>query len=372
MKTIELMDNHEYNIHIGNEVSANYVAMGGAKTFHIDRLENEYMFTATIKECIPGKDKNKECKTFVPPNKDSSSPKRKERVAVLAPPGKVTNTLLKFISILLMKGAKEKNSTTANTVIDILPETHMAPYGYGSNHGYTRIIRVVPQPLLLGATDTLKAAVKSISSSSSSTMSVHDITLNDLKAALRQQVRYHCRLNHVAAHTAMWTIGLEDFAEADRDMLVENAKDFFGLNSQDNLIHEVIDEYENKIVKEIDDDDNVLVRLNDMYSEGESLLNLVQINNADKRNNNFNRSGSNVNILKLLDDVLLDEMMISKNLTAWPCQSFWTVGEREERLKLSPIIQHISKAMSPNCTAPYTSCFVKRDKCESNGDGKCR
>ena len=36
-----------------------------------------------------------------------------------------------------------------------------------------------------------------------------------------------------------------------------------------------------------DDDDNTLVRLNSMYAEGESLLNLIQI--TDKKNNkNYN------------------------------------------------------------------------------------
>jgi hypothetical protein len=81
-----------------------------------------------------------------------------------------------------------------------------APYGYGKTHGYTRIISVVPQPLLMGATDTLKAAVESLSSLSTP-VSKNDITLNDLKAALRQQVRYTCRLNHIAAHTAIWSVG---------------------------------------------------------------------------------------------------------------------------------------------------------------------
>ena len=35
--------------------------------------------------------------------------------------------------------------------------------------------------------------------------------------------------------------GLEDFAEIDRDLLVENAREFFDLNSQENLINEVIE-----------------------------------------------------------------------------------------------------------------------------------
>ena len=116
-----------------------------------------------------------------------------------------------------------------------------------------------------------------------------------------------------------------------------------------------------------DDDDNALVRLNSMYAEGESLLRLIQINNSKNNKNN----DKNSDILKILDAVLLDEMKISKNLTAWPCESFWTVGEPDNRLEISPIIRSISKAMSPNCDAPHTSCFVKRDKCEFNGDGKC-
>jgi len=71
-----------------------------------------------------------------------------------------------------------------------------------------------------------------------------------------------------------------------------------------------------------DDDDNTLVRLNSMYAEGESLLNLIQI--TDKKNNkNYNDN----NLLQTLDAVLVDEMKISKNLTSWPCESFWTVGE---------------------------------------------
>lgn len=238
----------------------------------------------------------------------------------------------------------------------------------------------MPQPLLLGATDTLKAALQSSSSSSSPSISLNDITLNDLKAALRQQVRYHCRLNHIAAHTAMWTIGAEDFAEIGRDWLVETAQDFFGLDlEQEDLFNKVNSEYEklfpddddeNKGVIEKEDDDNVLAELDHMFAEGSRLMSILQMkaNTIEKKA----KTKTATNILKVLDDVLLDEMRLSNNLTAWPCQSFWTVGEPGNRLELSPIIRSISKAMSPNCTAPYTSCFVKIDKCEAQGDGRCK
>eukprot|EP00539_Tryblionella_compressa_P018495 CAMPEP_0178876318 /NCGR_PEP_ID=MMETSP0747-20121128/10230_1 /TAXON_ID=913974 /ORGANISM="Nitzschia punctata, Strain CCMP561" /LENGTH=120 /DNA_ID=CAMNT_0020543865 /DNA_START=121 /DNA_END=486 /DNA_ORIENTATION=- len=119
------------------------------------------------------------------------------------------------------------------------------------------------------------------------------------------------------------------------------------------------------MAKEIDEElkdnyeENSISQLADMYSKGALLLSIVQSKSQEK------------DVLRILDDVLLDEMKLSKNLTAWPCESFWTVGEPGNRLQLSPVISRISKAMSPNCSANFTSCFVKRDKCEFNGDGKC-
>lgn len=212
----------------------------------------------------------------------------------------------------------------------------------------------------MGATDTLKT----VAQSSSPPMSLSDITLNDLKASLRQQIRYHCRLNHVAAHTAMWTLGMEDFADIGKDWLVEKTQEFLGLDlDQEDLLNEVLAEYEK--ATEGEEEDNALDILNHMYLEGAKLMNLVKMHKTTKK-----RTPSF--IMKQLDDVLLDEMKISKNLTKWPCESFWTVGEPGNRLELSPIIRSIAKAMSPNCEAPHTSCGVKRDRCEAKGDGECK
>lgn len=81
----------------------------------------------------------------------------------------------------------------------------------------------------MGATDTLKAAVESLSLSTLSTpVSKNDITLNDLRAALRQQVRYTCRLNHIAAHTAIWSIGTFKEKHSMR-VLLEDLIDFHPL-----------------------------------------------------------------------------------------------------------------------------------------------
>ncbi len=161
----------------------------------------------------------------------------------------------------------------------------------------------------------------------------------------------------------MWTIGVESFAETEMPWLVKTAKSFFGLdmeqgdllNDKDKLSQGILDEF---------NDVHRVIELKHMYSEGSRLLTRLQMKAKAQNASN--------NILRMLDDVLLDEMRISDDLSAWPCESFWTVGEPGSRLEISPIISSISRAMSPNCTAPYTSCFVKKDKCEARGDGRCK
>jgi hypothetical protein len=149
------------------------------------------MFTNTLKSCLPA-EKGDACKTFVP---ESS-----ERIGILSPPGSMATFLLKLIHSVIAHGKKVDGSTV--TRLEIVPTTHIAPYGYGKTHGYTRLIRVVPQPLLVGATDTLIAAIDEVYDNGAK-----HVTLDDIKASVRQQIRYHCRLNHVSAHTALWTIG---------------------------------------------------------------------------------------------------------------------------------------------------------------------
>jgi hypothetical protein len=184
------------------------------------------------------------------------------------------------------------------------------------------------------------------------------ITVDDIKASLRQQIRYHCRLSHVAAHTALWSIPLETFFDLSLDDLIEQIQSFLGLEMED-----ILEEMEEKEDGAAEDDlvppENLESLFFAMSSYGASILTHAQIP--------LQRS-----ILKELDDVLMEEMRISKNLTAWPCESFWTVGDpAKDPLELSPVVARIAESMSPNCTAPFTSCFVQKDLCEAKGDGKC-
>lgn len=207
---------------------------------------------------------------------------------------------------------------------------------------------MVPHPLLLGATSTLQSFL-------GDGETLDAIGVDDIKASLRQQIRYHCRLSHMAAHTALWSIDLESLAGTPQETLIEQIQDFMGIHSQD-------------IAKELRDDTarhestfppEVGSQLPTISTRSNSILSHIQLSLQQ-------------DILKEMDQVLLHELKISKNLSAWPCESFWTVGENLNNTKLSPIVSRISRAMSPNCSAPFTTCFVKRDFCEEKGDGKCK
>ena len=204
---------------------------------------------------------------------------------------------------------------------------------------------------MLGTTNALLAAMDDGET-------IDSISVDDIKAGLRQQIRYHCRLSHVAAHTALWSINLETLVAMPVDEIIRQMQVFLDLNHEPMPVNH--DESDGQILP---DDFDTLQDFQSIFfgmaSRGASILTHAQQAIAPS-------------MLKELDEVLLDEMRKSKNLTAWPCESFWTVGDpSSDNLKFSDLISRISKSMSPDCKAPFTSCFVKRDQCEAVGDGKC-
>ena len=196
---------------------------------------------------------------------------------------------------------------------------------------------------MIGVTDTLETT------NSDETI----LSLADAKANLRQQIRYHCRLNHVSAHTALWTLTLKEISQTSIEDLIGQ-------------IYAFLDLKEEKVATN---------NVENLISARQSFVNkLAADNSLLLKNLKESTKMTKDKLMKVMDDVLLEEMQISKNLTAWPCQSFWTVGEGSStntRLELSPIISKVAESLSPNCTSPLVSCFVKRDKCEAKGDGKC-
>jgi hypothetical protein len=185
-KAFELMGHHD--THVAQQAQ-DHPAMA-VQAVGTEPLEHESMFIDTLRSCLPNEGETN-CNTFVPGDGTS------ERIGILAPPGSTTKALLKLVSFLAKDGRKGDEGKV--TQLEVISTTHSAPYGYGKTHGWTRLIRIVPQPLLVGATDTLHWSFQFENQTR--------VTFNDVKAALRQQIRYHCRLNHIAAHTAIWTVG---------------------------------------------------------------------------------------------------------------------------------------------------------------------
>jgi hypothetical protein len=185
-----------------------------------------------------------------------------------------------------------------------------------------------------------------------------DITLRDIKAALRQIIRLHCRLSHVAAHTAIFSLYITEL-KSNRMEEMNRIRTFLGYLPTDGITDLTLDDETN--------------RIHSSLSFASNLLTQVQ------------KEDITVNIITVLNQVLLDELSISKNLTAWPCESFWSVGDdvinnnnnknnnnNNLHHPSSSIIQKLATALSPDChNDPTIQCFVQRDKCEANGNAVC-
>mmetsp|Transcript_32331 Transcript_32331/g.45975 ORF Transcript_32331/g.45975 Transcript_32331/m.45975 type:complete len:379 (+) Transcript_32331:46-1182(+) len=287
-------------------------------------------FQRTLKSCLPYE--NPKCKTYV------SQEYGKERIAVLRPPGSLGHLFQMFVQeVVRLHGNKYTN-------IEIVPTSHVPPYGYGKTHGYTRMIRLVTMPLVLSATDIVLDQV------THGDKSFQSIRYQDIKEALRQTVRWHCRLSAVAAHTSMMTITLED--------LIDNPWEeeyklqlFLGFTDkthklQDHLLEEnhiEEDELEGSMEQIVDKASKLLTRI----------AQTEQIKLAD------------------INSVIDRELAITKNLTAWPCLSLWDVGEKESTAKITEVSKTTAKNLSPNCDDEFATCWVERDKCEAIGDAVC-
>lgn len=299
-------------------------------------LSHESMFAAAIKSCLPPDQK---CKTFIAEPPAHSKPI--QRVALIAPPGDISSALLNHAEEVM----HQHNRHHPDQPIEIIPRSSVPPYGYGKTHGLTKIIRLVPQPLLLEVTDALQSVLEPGESH-------RDVTIDDIKAALRQVLRFHCRLSHVAAHTAILSIGFMDLVQNPASV-TERLETFL---APDDHAKNPGEEDDAMLEFMPDDDRGGLFDAQESY--GTQMLTYLQ-------------SATDQEIGRLLDDVLLEEMALTKNLTLWPCPSFWAAGEASSKTKLSSITQRIAKALIPDCSDPFATCFVERDKCEAKGDAEC-
>jgi hypothetical protein len=281
-------------------------------------------FSDTLKDCRP--QENPKCLQHVPEGTTT------QRIGLLRPPGTFGDLFTKYVEGVVYYHW----SNTTDLVM--IPTSHVPPYGYGKTHGYTKIIRLSMSPLMTHGADILQHAQGNVG-------------MQDLKQVVRQLVRWHCRMSHVAAHTALLTVTLEALVEQAWDT-DEKIREFLNLAEKDHAEHLM--------------DDGGL-EIEDLMSSLETAM-----DNVRKLLTKANTEIPQQQIDDVIHSVIQDELDKTDNLSKWPCLSFWSVGDEPNPEALTPLAREVAEAFSPNCTAEYTQCGVKKDRCEESGDAKCK
>ena len=384
-------------------------------TIEVDDLHHEGLFRKLIKSCLPYDAKtytpikNTKCGTYIPdyietkntvkdPKVSTSDlhtkSKQIQRIAILAPPGDLSGSLINRVRQIvdeynqLVTSSQTTIPTGENYIpMELIVTSHIPPYGYGKTHGYTKIIRLIPEPLLLEVTDAMTALLRP---GESHTL----ITLLDVQQALRQILRYHCRLNHLSAHTAILSIKFMDlFADPigmtqqirtflyPSSLLVSTATQQQQLRRNKDAVPEATTDDDQSVAagegmaleeeKSIDDDQSSLMDAELAY--GSQILTSIQQLYLDRGRANVTVGRS---LLDILDSTLVDEFHITNDMSKWPCLSFWdsTTSDHDNNNnnnKMSDIVQRLAQKLSPDCHDPYNNCFVRRDQCEFMGDAVC-
>ena len=215
-----------------------------------------------------------------------------DRVGILSPPMGLGDVLMEFLH--------QVDVGDASVVYD----TNVPPYGYGKNHGWSRIIRIV-RPAIPHAYDILNR---------------HAVLSEKLMdQQVRQLVRWHCRLSHVAAHTKMLTVFETDLLERPKVEL-EKIISFIGgtMNLRD----------KGDIKTEINRIGGRILQLS------------VPLENIP---GTYVEAGMRA---------ISDEMASTQDLSAWPCRFF---------RDLDPHLPLKSDLFTPNCSEKFVKCTIHYD-----------
>ena len=137
------------------------------------------------------------------------------RIALLSPDISISASLSASLSQFIHTGFLTALADQKLKDLEVVIDSHVPAYGYGKNHGFARIIRIVPniprQAYLLLKSRQDGAVVG---------------PLYDLQ--VRSLLRWHFRLNHVAAHTSMLSVFVDDFVQRPEAVL-DRILTFIGL-----------------------------------------------------------------------------------------------------------------------------------------------
>jgi len=299
----------------------------------IPLLKSEDQFRQTLVDCRPGldsKDKSlrKKCLQHIP------NGGKVQRIAILSPEGQIRGIFTSWLKHALLE-YYDHDEARMNNAIELTQTSHVPPYGYGKNHGWTKIIRLVHFPFVQHILD---------SANFGNGQGGINISKSDILQVTKQVIRWHCRLSHVAAHTALWTV---DFTSP--DLQWTQILDFI-ISTPSTIEGDTADHWS---------------KIDTIKVEVQKQLELFQ--------SQASRVYSELVVpeyLRDMENVLEHEMSTTENLKKWPCLSFWEISTESGDLPSVSMI--LANKLVPNCLAPFTTCSVNRDKCEEMGDALCK
>ncbi len=280
-------------------------------------------FESTLRSCL-----SNECYNAQVTYKDGT---KRDRIGFLAPDISGMDSLVHMLS----RAAKKDLAVDFNVVVD----SHVPPYGYGKNHGWSRIVRFVhrltPQALSLLMREDASAG----GSKSPTKKSIEDISPSLYALQVRQLVRWHCRLSHVAAHTRMLTVFVDDLISRP---VVEIYKilSFLGHRGARSDILEAVAALHKETIAGLQvgpwelSVDGAAVLHEQSYIDG---ARLVEAGAA----------------------ALAEEMEATDGLQKWPCNSFASLDSSSPESAMLPLK---SASLAANCSGMYVVCSVPVDK----------
>ena len=282
------------------------------------------------------------------------------RVAVISPPGAIGVAFFLCVQEALDKFHFDEKSSEKDK-IELIYTTNAPPYGYGKNHGYDKIVRLVDTSLEIGVIDAFIFFKGQHGLITLDEMNVHSI--------MKQQVRWHCRLNHVSAHTPLMTVTLQQMIE--HPMKIAHDVAAFVANHMQ-LEQAVLSNVSGNSFDRIVEEEVFKGASTSKSTEGILLNSINSFNTAVKDVMQQKEQLISPDIsLDDLNENLLIEFTRTNNLKNWPCESLWSV-DGAGKLDMSDTLPSLfANALAPDCSSPKVECFVKRDQCEHVGKTPC-
>jgi hypothetical protein len=323
-------------------------------------LPLESIFRRSIRSCLPNI--NLQCQTYVPHHLDDKkqSSSSSARVALLAPPGDLGDWIFRWVSQLV--DSIPTSYLGDHVQMDLQRVTHVPPYGYAETHGWTKVLRVLPRSLLLGAADAIRGTLVLGQTQQS-------LSLRDLKMALRQILRYHCRISDLATHTAVLTFDMDTLVETPYvarqavlrflNVTAVERGEMLPIHRHDDLLvdEEGADESSQGI--QVMNEQDVMATSTNVESYAMSLLTWIE-------------QHEQIDVIHELNRVLRHELELSANFTKWPCESFWSTGDGPHGLDLSDFGRRLAESLAPDCESQFSKCIIQKDHCEHVGDPLCK